>query len=283
MQYATHRMTFEPRQLQVDGENTMPRYVGPEPGANGAFGPGATTFVENAPGDPDLVVPAAARAEYEAAFARFARVFPDMFYMEERGRNYFDTRQDRGRYLDAGFHSLMGYFRDDQPLYELILDEGQQTELDALWIAIDFDGAATARMYQQWVENQTSQGGGRSRVVMPPNPAGDLATSEVAHQAVEAAFLAAAAPAPPTCPSILAPTARSAATSAGSTIACARWRRCTALPRRGTSTRSSPSPAGRIAGRSRHPSSRRFAPRMPPRARTVWTTRPPSARASSAS
>ena len=55
----------------------------------------------------------------------------------------------------------MGYFRDDQPLYELILDAGQQAELDALWIAMDFDGAATARMYQQWVENQTSQGGGR--------------------------------------------------------------------------------------------------------------------------
>ena len=27
------------------------------------------------------------------------------------------------RLLSAGFHSLMGYFRDDGPLYELILDE----------------------------------------------------------------------------------------------------------------------------------------------------------------
>ena len=27
----------------------------------------------------------------------------------------------------------MGYFRDDQPLYELMLDEKQQEELDEMW------------------------------------------------------------------------------------------------------------------------------------------------------
>ena len=83
--------------------------------------------------------PASAR-RYEAAFARFSRVFPDMFYMEERGRHYFDRTKDRGRYLDAGFHSLMGYFRDDQPLYELILDEAQQRQLDAMWLDMDVVG-----------------------------------------------------------------------------------------------------------------------------------------------
>ena len=44
-----------------------------------------------------------------------------MFIVSERGRNYFDKSKDRGRYLSAGFHNLMGYIRDDQPLYELIL------------------------------------------------------------------------------------------------------------------------------------------------------------------
>ena len=73
----------------------------------------------NAPGDPDLVVPAGGRASYEAAFARFCRVFRDMFYKQERGRNYFNTKEDRGRLLSAGFHNIMGYFRDDQPLDEL--------------------------------------------------------------------------------------------------------------------------------------------------------------------
>ena len=31
------------------------------------------------------------RARYEAAFARFCSVFPDTFYIAERGRHYFDT------------------------------------------------------------------------------------------------------------------------------------------------------------------------------------------------
>ena len=76
---------------------------------------------------PICSVPAGERARYEAAFARFCSVFPDMFYKEERGRNYFDTTRDEGRYLSAGFHNVMGYFRDDQPLYELMLDDEQQT------------------------------------------------------------------------------------------------------------------------------------------------------------
>ena len=70
--------------------------------------------------------------------------------MEERGRNYFDTTKDRGRYLNAGFHSLMGYFRDDQPLYELLLDDGQRKELDEMWMELDFVASATARMYVEY-------------------------------------------------------------------------------------------------------------------------------------
>ena len=193
VQYASHRMTFDPRQLQVEGEPAPPPYVGPEPGAASAFGPGRTVLITNTPGDPDLAVPAGQRARYEAAFARFSRVFPDRFYMEERGRNYFDTTKDRGRYLDAGFHSLMGYFRDDRPLYELILDDKGQAQLDALWVDMDFVAAVTRRMYSQFVENQTTQGGGRGSVPMPPNPTQELVTSSSRVKLIEAAYLAAAA------------------------------------------------------------------------------------------
>ncbi|MEO6238567.1 MAG: DUF1592 domain-containing protein, partial [Vicinamibacterales bacterium] len=192
VQYATHRMTFDPAQLQVEGEPAAPAFVGPEPGATSAFGPGRTRLIVNQPGDPDLRVPAGQRAAYEAAFARFSRVFPDMFYMQERGRNYFDTTKDRGRYLDAGFHSLMGYFRDDQPLYELILDEKQQAQLDAMWLDMDVVASVTSRMYSQFIENQTTQGGGRGTVTMPPNAQQDLTTSGTRIQAVEAAYLEAA-------------------------------------------------------------------------------------------
>src|SRR5207244_3040816 len=116
----------------------------------GSFGPGMTVLIHNQRGDPDLVVPAGQRAKYEIAFARFCRVFPDRFYMQERGLNYFDTTKFRGRYLSAGFHSLLGYFRDDQPLYELILDDKQQKELDAMWRDFDFVANATKRTYIQF-------------------------------------------------------------------------------------------------------------------------------------
>lgn len=159
VQYATHRRTFDATQLQVEGEPmTPPLDVTDEPGAKGEFGPGRTRPVINVPGDPDLFVPAGQRARYEKAFAQFCSVFPDMFYKEERGRNYFDTAKDRGRYLSAGFHNVMGYFRDDQPLYELILDEKGQKELDEMWREMDFVASTTTRMYIQFGGNREALG-----------------------------------------------------------------------------------------------------------------------------
>ena len=67
--------------------------------------------------DTDLIVPAAERARYEAAFARFAYVFPDAFYISERGRFFPDDSEDKGRLLSAGYHNIMGYYRDDLPLH----------------------------------------------------------------------------------------------------------------------------------------------------------------------
>ncbi len=181
VQYATHRMSFDPVQLQVAGEPPVPPLnVANELGAGGAFGPGRTVPVINPPGDPDLAVPAGQRAKYEAAWAKFCRVFPDRFYMEERGRNYFNTRIDRGRFLSAGFHSDMGYFRDDQPLSELILDAKQQKELDAMWLEFDFMADMQARMYVGYATGEHRRAAAAAAAVDGAATPGDDAPPEAA-------------------------------------------------------------------------------------------------------
>ena len=151
-QYATHRRNFDARQLQVEGEPPFNQKDVVEPEWENAFGPGKTMLVENKPGDPDLFVPAGQRARYEAAWGRFCSVFPDMFYKESRGRNYFKTGKDEGRYLSAGFHNVMGYFRDDQPLSELLLDEKQQAALDEMWREMDFVASINIRTYIEFAK-----------------------------------------------------------------------------------------------------------------------------------
>ncbi len=151
-QYATHRRKFDPRQLQVQGEPPFNQAGVIEPEWDNAFGPGKTILVENAPGDPDLLVPAGERARYEAAWGRFCSVFPDMFYKESRGRNYFKTGKDEGRYLSAGYHNVMGYFRDDQPLSELLLDSKQQAALNEMWREMDFVASINIRTYVEFAK-----------------------------------------------------------------------------------------------------------------------------------
>jgi hypothetical protein len=151
-QYATHRRKFDPRQLQVEGEPRFEQRDVVEPEWDNPFGPGKTILVENEPGDPDLFVPAGQRARYEGAWGRFCSIFPDMFYREMRGRNYFQTGSDEGRYLSAGFHNVMGYFRDDQPLYELLLDNQQQATLDRMWREMDFVASINIRTYVEFAK-----------------------------------------------------------------------------------------------------------------------------------
>ncbi|MCO8121794.1 DUF1592 domain-containing protein [Stieleria sp. TO1_6] len=88
---------------------------------------------------------------YRLDCEQFCAVFPDAFYIAERGRDYLGKsrdQQEKGRLLSAGFHSMMGYYRDDQPLQELILDEAGRSELDALWQELDFIASAPQRQYQ---------------------------------------------------------------------------------------------------------------------------------------
>jgi hypothetical protein len=106
--------------------------------------------------DPDalkaLTVPEdePAREQFEREFARFCDIFPDAFFVSERARIFEDAKEDKdnvGRYLSAGFHNQFGYFRDDQPLCDLILDAQQKRELDGLWQELDFIAHASLRQF----------------------------------------------------------------------------------------------------------------------------------------
>jgi hypothetical protein len=91
---------------------------------------------------------------YEATFERFCRVFPDAFYISERARTYADPEKEKkltGRLLNAGFHSMTGYFRDDGPLCDLILDETAKSELDRLWLEFDCVTGAPMRQHTSFV------------------------------------------------------------------------------------------------------------------------------------
>jgi hypothetical protein len=151
--YATHRLDYDRGALQVEGEYQPPaerpakKQSGDE--ANDDLIPDAPGALRHPP-DPDLHVPAGQRAAYEAAFARFSAIFPDHFYVSERGRYFPDNTRDKGRFLSAGFHNLMGYFRDDKPLYDMVLDAQQQKELDELWREMDFIASTTTRTYMQF-------------------------------------------------------------------------------------------------------------------------------------
>jgi hypothetical protein len=94
----------------------------------------------------------AARQRRQASLALFCATFPDAFYVSERGQMHLDAdQQNKGRLLSAGFHLMGGYFRDDAPLYELILDASRQRELDRLWQELDFITLAPLRQYRDFV------------------------------------------------------------------------------------------------------------------------------------
>jgi hypothetical protein len=111
--------------------------------------------------DPEMLLPQddAGKAAYEQSFKQFCAVFPDWFYISERGRMFLtnpqeianEIRNNTGRLLGAGFHSQMGYFRDDQPLCELVLDAKQNAELDQLWNELPFVTLWPIRQFKQFI------------------------------------------------------------------------------------------------------------------------------------
>lgn len=81
----------------------------------------------------------------------FCLLFPDAFYMASRAHYSEPDLGKDVRLLSAGFHLMQGYFRDDQPLCQLILDENGNRQLDTLWRDLDFITAAPMRQYKDFV------------------------------------------------------------------------------------------------------------------------------------
>ncbi len=171
-QLAAHRRDFDPSALRVEGEPPLQGFVVTRGSTFGnreveELKQSVAAYIKERQEDPDLTVPAGERARYETAFARFSSVFPTAFCLREHGRFYPITSMDKGRYLGAGFHNVMGYFRDDTPLSELILDENGKKELDALWDEFDFTADYTVRTYLQFIYNAGEGGGVRRNVDRP--------------------------------------------------------------------------------------------------------------------
>ncbi len=99
-----------------------------------------------------MAVPDAAdeQKKYEVACERFCAVFPDAFFVSERGR-VFQNEASRGRLLSAGFHNQQGYFRDDGPLCDLVLDATGKKELDRLWHEFDLIAEGPQRQYRSFI------------------------------------------------------------------------------------------------------------------------------------
>ena len=178
--FASHRRDYDHSVLRMEGDPEpaipeMPKYPGL--GQESAFR-AAILAAKARACDLDLVIPAGQRARAEASFTRLSSVFPDAFYIRERGRFYPDDSQDKGRLLSAGFHNVMGYFRDDTPLMELILDDKGKKELDKLWDEFDFIADFTTRTWVQYFFNQSGevQGNGRESGSVRPSDKAVAAT-----------------------------------------------------------------------------------------------------------
>lgn len=194
-EFAAHRRESDPQALRND---TDPPPIVPEipkyPGLHREAAPRWAALMAKArAGDTDLIVPSAERQRHEAAFARFAAVFPDRFYITERGRYFPDDSQDKGRLLSAGYHSVVGFFRDDTPLMELILDENGKREINRLWDEFDYIAHFTARTWVQYYFNQSGEVQGKGAESGTARPANHEITDAEVITAMRDAYVAKAA------------------------------------------------------------------------------------------
>ncbi len=160
-QWASNRTRYDTNKLQMEG---MPLGVI----TNAYAGKKSTNQMAKTKAvlpDADLTIPAdeKQRARYEADFGKFCAVFPDAFYISERSRTYEDPNKEKerglsGRLLSAGFHSQTGYFRDDGPLCDLMLDDRQRQDLNQLWDNFFFMSEVAVRMHTSflWFERSDS-------------------------------------------------------------------------------------------------------------------------------
>jgi hypothetical protein len=194
-EFALHRRESDPRALRNDSDPApavpeIPKHAGLHQEAAPRW---AALMAKARAGDADLIVPAAERSRYEAAFAHFASVFPDRFYITERGRYFPDDSEDKGRLLNAGYHSVLGFFRDDAPLMQLILDDKGKQEIDRLWQDFDFIANFTARTWIQYFFNQSGEVRGLGAESATPRPADHEVTDSEVIVALRNAYLVKAA------------------------------------------------------------------------------------------
>ncbi len=98
-------------------------------------------------------------ADLRGAIARFCNIFPDTFVRTERGRMNLPFKdQNKGRLLGAGFHLQVGYYRDDRPLYDLMLSPTQQAEIDRMWEELYFVTNALERQFQDYIYFERAEG-----------------------------------------------------------------------------------------------------------------------------
>jgi hypothetical protein len=194
-EFAEHRRDSDPNDLRNDTDPppvvpAIPKYPDLHEEAAPRW---AALSAKARANDTDLIVPAAQRARYEAAFSRFASVFPDVFYVSERGRYFPDDSQDKGRLLSAGYHNIMGYYRDDLPLVQLILDDKGTQELDRLWNEFDYIADFSARTWTQYYFNQSGEVFGKGDESSSDRPTDHAVTDTAVIFKMRDAYLAKAA------------------------------------------------------------------------------------------
>ncbi len=92
--------------------------------------------------------------------------------------------------LSAGYHSVVGFFRDDTPLMQLILDDKSKKEIDRLWNEFDFIANFTARTWTQYFFNQSGEVRGTGAESASPRPVGHAITDEPVILAMRDEYLA---------------------------------------------------------------------------------------------
>ncbi|MBV9550377.1 MAG: DUF1592 domain-containing protein [Alphaproteobacteria bacterium] len=172
-EYAQNHRGSDPAALRADNDPAPKLVEVPKfPGLHADATPRWLIVVGNARAkDTDLVYPAGQKDKYQKAFARFASVFPDTFYVSERGRYWPDNSEDQGRLLSAGYHNTAGYYRDDTALQQLILDDKGKKALDRLWFNFDFYADQTAFTWEQYYLNNAGQVDGLGAESGLPRPA----------------------------------------------------------------------------------------------------------------
>ena len=199
--FATHRRDFDRLALRVEGEPLPPESaVVLDRAASAGITPAdekqiknyVASILEGRRNDPDLAVPAGQRKRYEDTFTRFSQLFPNAFYIAERSRFYpVDTLElDKGRLLSAGFHNVTGYFRDDLPLVELILDAKGRSTLERLWADFEFLADFTAHTWVEYFFDQSGEVRGRGRESGSSRPSDTEVRSEAVILSLRDLYLA---------------------------------------------------------------------------------------------